>query len=118
MFSTPLSIEILAPAESGEPFQRNAASLAPDQTRDNAPAFGFGNRTEVPARIAHQNDTRHALGVFAREVADDADNDVGLVLPIRAIDRNQAAVGIEIVLHEVAGGKLGRLSRPEGASAF
>ena len=70
------------------------------------PAFGLGNCAQVPARIAHQNDTRHALGILTGEVTDDAHDDVGFVLSIRTVNRNQTAVGIKIVFHKIAGRKL------------
>ena len=41
-------------------------------------------------------------GYLRREIADHAHNDVGFVLPIRAIHGHQPAVGIEIVLDKIA----------------
>ena len=46
-------------------------------------------------------------GYLAGEVANDANDDVGFVLTIGTIDRNQTAVRVKIVLDKIAGGKFG-----------
>ena len=81
----------------------------------NAAAFRFGQRAQVLAGISQQQDSRHAFRIFGGEVADDADNDVGLVLAVGTIDRNQAAFGIEIVLDETRREEIRRASLPAQA---
>ena len=116
MFSTPLSMEIFAPAEMGEPLERNVLLFGEFQGSENAPAFRLGERTQVLAGIPQQHDACHAFGILVGEVANDADDDVGLVLAIRTIDRDQPALGIEIVLDELAGRKLRSVSSGAGVS--
>ena len=54
-------------------------------------------------------------GYLAGEVADDANDDVGLVLTIGTIDRDQTAFRVKIVLDKIAGGKFRPRVVPERA---
>ena len=85
---------------SGTPF-----CLGQIQSREDAPAFRFGDGAQILARISQQQDPRHALGILGGKVADDANDDVGFVLAIGTIDGNQTAFGVKIVLDKIAGGK-------------
>ena len=51
MFSTPLSIEILAPAEIGKPLHRDFLLLRKIERRDDPSAFRFSNRAQILTRI-------------------------------------------------------------------
>ena len=115
MFSTPLSIEILAPAEIGNHSRGTPLRLGQIQSGDDAPAFGFGESAQVLARISQQQNPRHALGILGGKVADDANDDVGLVLTVGTIDGEQIALRVEVVLDKIAGGKFGPRASPERA---
>ncbi len=108
MFSTPLSMEILAPAErvnhsSGMRFSwqdRSAARMRRHSGSAIAPRSLLGSpssRTRVMPS-----------GYFAGEVANHADDDVGLVLAVGGRSTGtRRSLGIEIVLDEFAGRKFG-----------
>ncbi len=79
---------------------------------------GSAKRAQILAGISQQQNTRHALGILGGEIANDAHDDVGLVLAVGTTDRNQPAVGVQIVLDEIAGRKFRLACPPAKASAF
>ena len=101
IFSTPLSIEILAPAEIGEPFQGTPFSSAKSRAAMIRRHSASASAPETLARIAQKDHASHALWILVCEVPDDANDDIGCVPPVGTIDWNQTAAGIEIILNEV-----------------
>ena len=66
MFSVPLSMEILAPAESANHSSGHAHLLGEVEGGDDAAALGLGQRAQLPARVAEEDDARHPLRVASR----------------------------------------------------
>ena len=82
------------------------------------PAFGFGEGSQVLARISQQQDPHHALGILGGKVANDAGDDVGFVLAVRTIDRNQPSLRAKIVLDKIPGRKFGSRNFASGGKHF
>ncbi len=98
-------MEILAPAEMGNhsrgtPFAR-AKSKAARMRRHSGSAM----RAQILARISQQQNAGHALGILGGKVANHANHDVGFVLAVGTIDRDQTASRVKIMLDEIASGK-------------
>ena len=106
MFSVPLSIAILAPAESANHSSGNAELLGQVERGDDPPALGLGQRAERARRVAQQDHAQHPLRIALGDVADRADDDARLVGRRRPVDGHEAAVVVEVVLDEGA--------RPDG----
>ena len=103
MFSVPLSIAILAPAESANHSSGNAELLGHVDGGVDPPAFGLGQRAERARRVAEQDHAQHPLGMAVGDVADGADDDPRLVGRRRPVDRYEAALVVQVVLDELAG---------------
>ena len=85
-----------------EPLDGHAELLGQVQGGDDPPALGLGDAAEGLRRIAQQDDAGHALGVPRREGTREPDHDPRLVHRRAAVHRDQGAVGVEVVLDELA----------------
>ena len=85
-----------------EPLQRDAHLLGEVERGADPGALGLGDRTERLGRVAEQDDAGDALGVPLGRRGRDAGDDAGLVEPARALDRDQPAAVVEVVLDEAA----------------
>ena len=85
-----------------KPLEGYALLFGQVQCCDDAPAFWFGEGAKVFTRISHQQDAGHAFGVPGGKVADETSDNVGFVLSVRTVDRDQPIVRIEIMLAEFA----------------
>ena len=95
-----------------EPLQRHPHPGREVEGGEDAGALGLGERAHVAAGVAEHDHPRHPLGDLGGEVADDADDDVGLVAPPRPLDRLERSEGAgtvaarwglgEVVLDELA----------------
>src|SRR5438309_9147349 len=72
MFSTPLSMEIFAPADNAN-HSNGICSRGEFQRGVDAAAFGLGKRAEFLAGISEKRHPRHALGVLGCEVTNHPD---------------------------------------------
>ncbi len=92
----------LAPPDDGVTIRAGTRMLLGEVERGNDPAaLRFGERTEAAARIAEQDHPGHALRVRGREIADHAGDEIRGVATDSPINRDEGAIGIEVVLDEV-----------------
>ena len=108
MFSVPLSIEILAPAESayhssGTPID-SAMSSAPRMRRHSGSASDPTSRLG----IAEQRDARHAFRILRGPVRQEPDDHVRRVLPVGPLDRHQRPGLVQIEFQEGPRRNVGR----------
>ena len=87
----------------GEPLDGDLELLGEVERGDHPPALGLGQRAERARRVAEQRDAQHPLRVALGAVADQPDDDAGLVRGRRPVDRDELAVVVEVVLDELAG---------------
>ena len=112
MFSVPLSIAIRAPADRANHSSGTLERLGEVEGGDDAPALRLGQRAEGLGGVTEQGHANDAVRVTVGDGGDEADDDAGGVPAWCPIDQDEAAAGVEIVLHERAARDVGAPARP------